>query len=66
MFKHNTYNNQHLHSITYEHRDFTETYTDRSRMENGAAAAVVLQDHISMLGLITNEFIIYLLRLFFV
>ena len=42
---------QHLHSIISEFHDFTKIYTDGSKMENGVGAAVVVQDHVSMLRL---------------
>ncbi|KAF0721061.1 putative RNA-directed DNA polymerase, partial [Aphis craccivora] len=42
---------QHLCSITSRFHDYTEIYTDGSKMENGVGAAVVVQDHVSMLRL---------------
>ncbi|KAL4147805.1 hypothetical protein QTP88_002154 [Uroleucon formosanum] len=42
---------QHLRSIISGSHDFTEIYTDGSKMENGVGAAVVVQDHVSMLRL---------------
>jgi len=41
----------HLCSIIYNFQDFTEIYTDGSKMESGVGAAVVFQDHVSMLRL---------------
>lgn len=42
---------QHLSSIISGFHDFSKIYTDGSKMENGVGAAVVVQDHVSMLRL---------------
>lgn len=41
--------NEHLYSILSELYDYTEIYTDGFKMKNGIGAAVVFQDHVSML-----------------
>jgi len=43
--------NQRLHSITSDLCDYTEIYTDGSKMENGVGTAIVLKDQVSMLRL---------------
>ncbi|VVC38714.1 Hypothetical protein CINCED_3A024723 [Cinara cedri] len=43
--------NQHLHAIISDFHNYTEIYTDGSKMENGVGAVVVFQDHVSMLRL---------------
>ncbi|KAL4092396.1 hypothetical protein QTP88_026899 [Uroleucon formosanum] len=43
--------NLHLRSIISNFQDFTEIFTDGSKMESGVGAAVVFQDHVSMLRL---------------